>query len=194
MKTIILQEAYRTITVRDGDRQVSVPMAQAIVRAMAVNAAKGQHRAQRLFAELLAATETANKALADEWLDTAMTYKIEWERELERRQRLGLTGLPEPLPHPDHIVIDMDTGLTRVVGPSTREEKAKYDHWMSRRATFLDEIAHFDEMIAEEEDPDVRAFMEKDRQFSVSVLEKLDSLMETGGWKVLPRRTGEKGR
>ena len=82
MKAIILDEAYRTITVRDGDRNVTVPMAQAIMRSLAVNAAKGQHRAQRLFAELLSATETANRALHNEWLDTAMTYKIEWDREL----------------------------------------------------------------------------------------------------------------
>lgn len=43
MKTILMEEAYREITVRDGDRNVSVPMAQAIVRSMAVNAAKGDH-------------------------------------------------------------------------------------------------------------------------------------------------------
>ncbi len=49
MKDIILDEAYRTITVRDGDRNVKVQMAQAIIRSLAVNAAKGQHRAQLLF-------------------------------------------------------------------------------------------------------------------------------------------------
>ena len=46
-------------------------MAQAIVRAVAVNAVKGQQRAQRLFTELLTTTERENKALNDEWLDVA---------------------------------------------------------------------------------------------------------------------------
>ncbi|MEO3416468.1 DUF5681 domain-containing protein [Roseovarius sp. CAU 1744] len=59
-------EAYRDITVRDGARAVTIPMAQAIVRSLAVNAAKGEHRAQRLFAEMLATTERQNKQLADE--------------------------------------------------------------------------------------------------------------------------------
>ncbi len=72
LKGIILEEAYRSITVRDGHRNVSVPMAQAVVRSMAVNAEKGQHRAQRLFAEMLSSTERQNKALADEWLGTAI--------------------------------------------------------------------------------------------------------------------------
>lgn len=41
LKSIILEEAYRAIRINDGDRQIKVPMAQAIVRAVAVNAVKG---------------------------------------------------------------------------------------------------------------------------------------------------------
>ena len=77
LKDIVLQEAYRTITVQDGDRNVTVPMAQAVVLALAVNAARGQHRSQRLFAEILSATERQNKAHHDEWLETAIGYKID---------------------------------------------------------------------------------------------------------------------
>lgn len=90
MKAIILEEAYRTIKVRDGTRNVTVPIAQAVLRSLAVNAVKGQHRSQRLFSELLASVETSNKTTYDEWLKTAIDYKIEWDRELDRRKRLGL--------------------------------------------------------------------------------------------------------
>ena len=96
MKDIILDEAYRDITVRDGDRTVTIPMAQAVIRSLAVNAAKGQHRAQRLFAELLASVESSRKILHDEWLETAIDYKVEWEKELERRARLGSPICPSP--------------------------------------------------------------------------------------------------
>ena len=82
MKSILLDEAYRTIKVNEGTGQISVPMAQAVIRSLAVNAAKGNQRAQRLFTELLFTTERENKRLHDEWLDVAMTYKVEWEREL----------------------------------------------------------------------------------------------------------------
>ena len=44
LKDIILDEAYRTIPVKEGNRTVSIPMAQAVIRALSVNAAKGQHR------------------------------------------------------------------------------------------------------------------------------------------------------
>jgi hypothetical protein len=62
LRDTMLEEAYRTITVQDGVRPVGIPMAQAVVRSMAVNAAKGQHRAQRLFSQLLGAIEAAQEA------------------------------------------------------------------------------------------------------------------------------------
>jgi len=95
LKTIVLEEAYRTIKVSEGRRRVTIPIAKAVVRALAVNAARGQLRSQQLFAALLSQTERANKALADKWLDVALEYKIQWDRELERRARLGISG-PEP--------------------------------------------------------------------------------------------------
>ena len=101
LKDIILDEAYREITVRDGDRNIAVPMAQTVIRAMSVKAAKGDHRSQRLFAELLASTESASRILHDRWIEGATEYKIEWEKELRRREALGVAGLSEPLPHPD---------------------------------------------------------------------------------------------
>jgi hypothetical protein len=60
IKGIVMAEAYRTIKVHDGPRQVSIPKAQAIIRSLAVNAIKGQHRAQRLYSELLCVTERDN--------------------------------------------------------------------------------------------------------------------------------------
>ena len=102
LKDIVLEEAYRMIGVRDGRREIKVPMAQAIVRALAVNAAKGQQRAQRLFTELLATVERENRRLHDEWLQVAINYKVEWEQELERRRRCGIVA-PDPLPPADRF-------------------------------------------------------------------------------------------
>lgn len=140
MKEIVLEEAYRTITINDADRQVSVPMVQAIMRSLAVNAAKGNPRAQRLFTELLRTTERENARLNAEWFDTALTYKIAWDRELQRRKALGITG-PDPLPHPDNVIIDMDAGTAYIRGPRTREEKAELEMWQTRRVALTGELA-----------------------------------------------------
>lgn len=134
LKAIVLEEAYRTIRVNDASGEVTIPMAQAIVRSMAVNAARGNQRAQRLFTEMLASTERDNKQAHDELLATAIEYKVGWEKELERRQRLGIDDAPAPIPHPDDIVIDMKTGQILMRGPMTKEEKPFWDKARARKA------------------------------------------------------------
>ena len=132
VKCIIVEEAYRTIKITEGRRQVTIPMAKAVVRALAVNAARGQLRSQQLFATLLSETERANKAFHDRWLQSAIEYKLDWEEELERRARLGVTGLPEPLPHPDDIIVDTRTDRVTINGPITKEQKAEWDRLWDR--------------------------------------------------------------
>lgn len=161
MKDIILDEAYRTISVREGDRNVTIPMAQAIVRAMAVNAAKGQHRAQRLFAELLAAVESSRKLLHNEYFEMALTYKLEWEKELQRRERLGITHLPDPLPHPDQVRIDVREGTVSMTGPMTPAEKAELDHWQAQLPMLREAVDNLREDLEQEADPEERESIEK---------------------------------
>lgn len=120
-------------------------MAQAVVRSLAVNAAKGNQRAQRLFTELLAAVERENKHLHDRWLDTAIEYKVGWERELERRRKFGTSG-PDPLPHPDHVVIDMNSGTVRITGPMTKEEKIVWDLVKQNSSKFKEQLAELEEL------------------------------------------------
>lgn len=159
MKAIILEEAYRTITVRDGTKSVTVPIARAVLRSLAVNAVKGQHRSQRLFSELLASVETSNRASHDEWLKTAIDYKIEWDRELARRERFGITDAPPPLPHPDHVVIDLRAGTARIVGPATREEQAEYEKWIERRQMFEEELEEFQQILEDATEESEIAFL-----------------------------------
>ena len=63
---IVLDEASRPISVRDGDRTVTVPMLEAIIRRLAVDAAKGDPRAQRLFTEMLALSEDEVQRTAEQ--------------------------------------------------------------------------------------------------------------------------------
>ncbi|WP_108816927.1 DUF5681 domain-containing protein [Loktanella sp. Alg231-35] len=182
LKDIVLDEAYRNITVRDGDRNVSIPMAQAVVRAMAVNAAKGQHRAQRLFAEMLSSTERQNKQLADDWLSTAIEYKVEWERELHRRQALGITNLPPPLPHPDQVKINMNTGLAHIEGPATKEQVAQVELWRGRQQDFQEELCDIEDMLKRARKPERIAQLQEEKLQVEKVLEIIDQLLGRIDW------------
>ena len=82
------------------------------------------------------ATEREKRREHFEILEAAVTYKIEWGQELEWRAQLGILG-PEPLPHPDHVLIDARSGTVRIVGPVTKEEKAE---WTKRKAEFEEEV------------------------------------------------------
>ncbi len=177
MKNIILEEAYRTITVRDGTRNITVPIARAVLRSLAVNAVKGQHRSQRLFAELLSGVETSNKALHDAWFSTALDYKIEWDAELQRRDRAGITHLPPPLPHPDHIQFDLNRGTVAVRGPKTREEKSFFDQAYGelRRLVMLREICK--DALVIEEDPEEREDLERSIDVASSTIARFRTVL-----------------
>ena len=171
MKDLILDEAYRDITIREGHRSVTIPMAQAVMRSLAVNAAKGQHRS-------LASVESSRKILHDQWLDTAITYKVEWEKELRRREQLGIIDLPEPLPHPDHVKIDMIEGTAVIVGPATKEEKAEYDWFVERRQEFEDELKHLQNLRAEADDRRLISQIDEDIGQLRRILEIIDTKLQ----------------
>ncbi len=182
LKSIILEEAYRDISVRDGDRNVSIPMAQAIVRALAVKAAKGDLRAQRLFSEMLATTERQRKELADEWVKTAIDYKIVWEDELKRRERAGITDLPDPLPHPDQIKIDFKSGEAWVQGPMTKEDKADLDLWVKCRDDWQEELQECQKLLETEEDESMQDMICRDITHAKKMIGLIDSLLEKSGY------------
>ena len=54
---IVLEEASRLITVRDGDRTISLSMKRAIIRRLIVDAVNGDSRARRHVLEMLALSE-----------------------------------------------------------------------------------------------------------------------------------------
>lgn len=145
LKSIILEEAYRSIKVNDGPTQVTVPMAQAVMRSLAVTAAKGNTRAQKLFSELLAETELSNKQAEDEWLQTMIEYKADWEQELERRAFHGITNLPDPLPHPDDIIVDFRKNTVAIHGPMDKRELAELDNCLRRRHNIEAELQYLKE-------------------------------------------------
>jgi hypothetical protein len=123
LKSIFLKEAYRTIKVNEANGQLTIPMAQAVVRAIGVNAAKGKPQAQKLFIESVIAFEREKKELNDRYIEAAIEYKTTWDVELAYRRRHGIIA-PDPVPHPDDILIDPWAGSVRIVGPMTMEEKA----------------------------------------------------------------------
>ena len=100
IKSLAIKEAYRLITIREGDRVERIPVIQAILRKVAVAAANGNIRAQQNYLNLLIGAEADRRVATMELLKTAVDYKEHWHHVLAERARKGTTG-PEPVPHPD---------------------------------------------------------------------------------------------
>jgi hypothetical protein len=123
VKSLAIEEAYRLITVREGNRTEKIPVIQAILRKVAVAAANCNIRAQQNYLNLLIGAEADRRMASMERFASAIEYKEHWGRILAERARTGATG-PEPVPHPDDIIIDPKTGEIRFDGPSLEQEKA----------------------------------------------------------------------
>ena len=132
LRNIILSEAYREVQLKEGQKDITVPIAQAVMRSIAVNAVRGDQRSQKMFTDLVNTTEAKNKKLHDEFLETMMDYKLGWEAQIDHYKQQGAKP-PEPVPHPDHIKIDMATGQVRITGPFTKEEKERWDLLRKRK-------------------------------------------------------------
>ena len=170
LRDIVIAEAYRTIKVKDGGRDVSVPMAQAVIRSMAVNAVRGDQRSQKMFTDLLNTTEAKNKKLHDEYVQTMIDYKHSWEEEIERCKLIGIKP-PEPVPHPDHIKIDLSTGKILITGPFTREEKVKWDKLKKRKASAIKAIITYEEDLRDPRNEKYREFIESEIASEKSIIE-----------------------
>lgn len=132
---MLLEEAYRTISVREGDQIVELPVIKAVFRSLGVSAMKGNRLAQATMAELVRNIEEEDRRLRSSLFETACEYKIGWQQAFEHARK---NGLPEPdvIPHPEDVILDMRRAEVRYEGPMTPEEKHKWD----RMLEFRDEL------------------------------------------------------
>lgn len=139
---MLIEEAYRMVSVREGDQVIQLPAIKAVFRAMGVSAMKGNRFAQRTMAELVQNVEAEDRKLRLEHLETMINYKCNWELEIERARELGQPE-PQPVPHPDDIFIDFNCGDARVCGPMTKEDKASWDRLLEYRDGLQTDVTHF---------------------------------------------------
>lgn len=139
MNTMLMEEAYRLVPARDGDKTVQIPMMQAIWRTMAVKAANGDHHAQKQILDRLGVIEKEQYQLLVAYNDQLMRHKAGWT-ELINEARAA--GHPEPqiFPHPEDIIFDYNTGKVDVYGPKTKEQKQRLDKFISNRDDCQEEV------------------------------------------------------
>lgn len=137
---MLLEEAYRTISVREGEKTIELPVIKAVFRSLGVSAMKGNRLAQSTMAELVQGIEEEDRKLRVEHYATAVEYKFGWEGAIKRARELGLPE-PEPLPHPDDVIINARTAEIHYAGPMTPEEKRRWDNLLEFRDEQQEEVS-----------------------------------------------------
>ena len=135
-------EAYRPVTIREGEQVFELPAIQAVFRAMGVAAMKGNRFVQKTLADMVAKMEADHHAMRFELFGSMVEYKHNWDLEIERCRK---HGLPEPkmIPHPDDIVLNPNNGEVQILGPQTKEQKQSLDEALERRSQAQDDVIYF---------------------------------------------------
>jgi hypothetical protein len=122
---VMLQEAYRPVTVREGERTMRVPAIAAIFRSQLASGLKGNGPAQRASLRMIKAIEGDIAAAKLDFLKVMIDYKAEAEIEIERRRKLGITDNSDIDPHPDDVLIDLAMGEVHVIGELNPKDNRK---------------------------------------------------------------------
>lgn len=136
---LVLTEAMRPIKFRENDQLVELPMAQAILRSLAVSAVKGNFKAQIAITNLVQATQDRVLDGRRAMYEAATDYKRHWRREFAECDRQGIPR-PEPVPHPDEVIIDENTLLVRHNGPENHDQKAEWDQMLERKVEWKEDL------------------------------------------------------
>lgn len=138
-REIFFEESERKVTVREGDRVITLEAYRVAVRAAFMSAAKGSAMAQRTVIQTRLAVENEIAGIMQGAFTEAVRYKQECD--LVRR-RCRASGLPEPIfpVDPDDIVTDWDTLTIEMHGPVTPDQRAELEHRLQQRAEWEDDF------------------------------------------------------
>jgi hypothetical protein len=131
---IALREGERLISVREGTEIGDMPIIDAVFRKQSATALGGNAYAQKHKIEQYKHAERERRQKIAEDIELC-TYYVETRRaEIAEAQAKG-QPLPDPLPHPDDVVIDYEKGV-QFIGPFTEEGRA----WVEENARVRDAL------------------------------------------------------
>ena len=169
-------EAYRPVTVREGEQIIELPAIQAVFRAMGVAAMKGNRFVQKTLTEMVGKMEAEHYASRFELFGTMVEYKHKWGEEIERCRK---AGLPEPqmIPHPDDIILNPNNGDTDILGPQTKEQKQRLDQALERRGQAQEEVTYFADKYRRARDPKLKAQHLQDWHFEQRIFDIVNDVV-----------------
>lgn len=118
-----IKEAARMVDVRNGEAVERLSVYDANLRALGVHGVKGSRLHASEFLNRADRAAERSRREVEEWSTAVYQLKENWLHYKElHRARFG-TEPPPPVPHPDDLIIDPDTGQYVIDGPSNHDER-----------------------------------------------------------------------
>jgi hypothetical protein len=130
MMALFFAESDRKVAVTENNTVKNISMAQAVIRSLAVKAATGDHRAQKLYLDYSVRFSEEKQKQRDEFKEVAIQYKIHWENKIHQAKKAGIS-IDMPVPHPDQIVV-LRNGEVTIQGPTTIQENNLVDEYQMK--------------------------------------------------------------
>ncbi len=141
---IALEEAYRLVRVREGDLQTQVPAIQAILRRTVAAAANGNAAAQKQILELVLRAEANRGAAKARAFEDALEYQTRMRKIIDQCNKDGKAP-PDMVPHPDDMILNLETLEVRHLGPVTIAQREAFDEMHNRRDQIQNELLEAEE-------------------------------------------------
>jgi hypothetical protein len=135
IQRIVLDEAKRPVTVKEGGRTIRMPAKRAVTRAEIVNALRGSAYAQKHVLEQTEKFEREEQKEIARKNAAARAYVATCHHEIDDAKERGLP-VPDFLPNPDDIIIEPGRPF-RVDGPVDEEELARVEELCWLRSQLL---------------------------------------------------------
>ena len=177
---LILSEAYRKVTITEGNKRKEIAILRATVRSIALAAAKGQPSAQKLLLDIVNKTEAAKRQAIEKTAAEFVQYQLEWEEIFEQYRAKGLP-LPNPAPHPHDLQFDEKTGDITIIGPQNEKEKLKWDDLSDRLQSLEESLAELQQFSADSKNEKIKHLIEDDIAFQTKIRERIRAALK--GWR-----------
>ena len=177
---IIISEAYRKVTITEGNKRKEIPILRATVRSIALAAAKGQPSAQKLLIDIVNKTETAKRQDYERTAEEFVQYQFEWEEVFEQYRAKGLP-LPNPAPHPHDLQFDEATGAITIIGPQNEAQKLKWEKLSDDLQRVEDSIADLQKLSSDPKNRDIKHLIEDDIASEITIRDSIRAALR--GWR-----------
>lgn len=143
IKNMFSKIAGQKITIRKGDRTAQMSKMDYILNSAIDKAARGHAGMTSLVIRMALNAEKNDEQVHAQRLQEAIEYKNYHTELLQLRKSKGIFGQPDPVPHPDDVLIDRHGNVT-IVGPMTPAEKKEHDEIEAQRDAWKAEYSQLD--------------------------------------------------